>query len=279
MDNPWSVLLCRVVSSSGLTIWQWTRCLITGMITFSHSIGKKIKHRYQSFTRVRHQFQSLERQVYADYWTSVSFSLCQRSCLIWRIMTNTVTNTYVVILSSASIFDRDYHSRYQNFEFTAIWYEVKRDIQNCLDSIEVLYLLSLQNCSVTVCLIFSTRTRTQCFCPNSIAFRKTMNFAQLYLLVVFIRIHQMQALLINLEGGWMMSSLHDWMIAAPLELVIMLYFKSIVLIIHIPSFDVAETRRYGTLLNSAVKNGKLTMNVYFVKWNRMEVGMEWELFF
>ena len=69
-------------------------------ITFSHSIGKKMKHRYQSFTRIGRQFQSLERQVYAD-WTSVSFPFCQRSCLIWRIMTNTLTNTmtntYVVI--------------------------------------------------------------------------------------------------------------------------------------------------------------------------------------
>ena len=59
-----------------------------------------MKHRYQSFTQIGRQFQSLERQVYAD-WTSVSFPLCQRSCLIWRIMTNTLTNTmtntYVVI--------------------------------------------------------------------------------------------------------------------------------------------------------------------------------------
>ena len=29
---------------------------------------------------------SLKRQVYA-VWTPVSFPLCQRSCLIWRIMT------------------------------------------------------------------------------------------------------------------------------------------------------------------------------------------------
>ena len=35
---------------------------------FSHSIGKKMKHWYQSFTRIGRQFQSLERQVYAD-WT------------------------------------------------------------------------------------------------------------------------------------------------------------------------------------------------------------------
>ena len=46
---------------------------------------EKMKHRYQSFTRIGRQFQSLERQVYAD-WTSVSFPLCQGSCLIWRIM-------------------------------------------------------------------------------------------------------------------------------------------------------------------------------------------------
>ena len=61
--------------------------LISGTITFSHSIGKKMKHRYQSFTRIGRQFQSLERQVYAD-WTSVSFPFCQRSCLIWRTMAN-----------------------------------------------------------------------------------------------------------------------------------------------------------------------------------------------
>ena len=80
-----------------------------------------MKHRYQSFTRIGRQFQSLERQVYAD-WTSVSFPFCQRSCLIWRTMTNTLTNTmtntYVVIFLSVSIFGRGYHSRYQNFEFT-----------------------------------------------------------------------------------------------------------------------------------------------------------------
>ena len=90
---------------------------ISGTITFSHSIGKKMKHRYQSFTRIGRQFQSLERKVYAD-WTSVSFLFCQRSCLILRIMTNTMTNTYVVIFLSVSIFGRGYHSRYQNFEFT-----------------------------------------------------------------------------------------------------------------------------------------------------------------
>ena len=80
-----------------------------------------MKHRYQSFTRIGRQFQSLERQVYAD-WTSVSFPFCQRSCLIWRIMTNTLTNTmtntYVVIFLSVSIFGRGYHSAYQNVEFT-----------------------------------------------------------------------------------------------------------------------------------------------------------------
>ena len=84
---------------------------------------EKMKHRYQSFTRIGRQFQSLERQVYAD-WTSVSFPFCQRSCLIWRIMTNTLTNTmtntYVVIFLSVSIFGRGYHSRYQNFEFTGM---------------------------------------------------------------------------------------------------------------------------------------------------------------
>ena len=83
---------------------------------------EKMNHRYQSFTRIGRQFQSLERQVYAD-WTSVSFPFCQRSCLIWRIitntLTNTMTNTYVVIFLSVSIFGRGYHSRYQNFEFTA----------------------------------------------------------------------------------------------------------------------------------------------------------------
>ena len=87
------------------------------MITFSHSIGQKMKHRYQSFTRFGHQFQSLKRQLYA-VWTSVSFPLCQRSCLISRKMTNRMTNTYVVIFLSASISGRSYHSRYQNFEFT-----------------------------------------------------------------------------------------------------------------------------------------------------------------
>ena len=70
--------------------------LISGTITFSHSIRKKMKHRYQSFTRIGRQLQSLGRQVYAD-WTSVSFPFCQRGRLIWRIMTNTMTNTYVVI--------------------------------------------------------------------------------------------------------------------------------------------------------------------------------------
>ena len=35
-------------------------------------------------------------------------------------MTNTMTNTYVVIFLSTSIFVRGYHSRYQNFDFTEI---------------------------------------------------------------------------------------------------------------------------------------------------------------
>ena len=73
---------------------------------------KKMKHQYQSFTRIGRQFQSLKRQVYA-VWTSVSFLLCQRSCLIWRIITNTMTNTYVVIFLLASFFGRSYHSRYR----------------------------------------------------------------------------------------------------------------------------------------------------------------------
>ena len=33
---------------------------------FSYSGGKKMKHRYESFTPIGRQFQSLERQVYAD---------------------------------------------------------------------------------------------------------------------------------------------------------------------------------------------------------------------
>ena len=82
---------------------------------------EKMKHRYQSFTRIGRQFQSLERQVYAD-WTSVSFPFCQRSCLIWRIMTNTLTNamtnTYVVFFCRFQFLVGGYHSRYQNFEFT-----------------------------------------------------------------------------------------------------------------------------------------------------------------
>ena len=108
--------------------------LISGTITFSHLIGKKMKHRYQSFTRIGRQFQSLERQVYGD-WTSVSFPFCQRSCLIWRIMTNTLTNTmtntYVVIFFSVSIFGRGYHSRYQNFEFTGCATMHKISIREC----------------------------------------------------------------------------------------------------------------------------------------------------
>ena len=35
-----------------------------------------MKPRYQSFTRIGRQSQSLKRQVYAD-WTSVSFPLCK----------------------------------------------------------------------------------------------------------------------------------------------------------------------------------------------------------
>ena len=64
-----------------------------------------------------------QRQVHAD-WTSGSFPFCQRSCLIWRIMTNTLTNTYVVIFLSVSIRFQFLveviipESRYQNFEFT-----------------------------------------------------------------------------------------------------------------------------------------------------------------
>ena len=59
---------------------------------------EKMKHQYQSFTQIGRQFQSLKRQV-CVVCTSVSFPLCQRSCLIWRIMTNTMTNTYVKLMS------------------------------------------------------------------------------------------------------------------------------------------------------------------------------------
>ena len=86
-----------------------------------------MKHRYQSFRWIGRQFQSLERQVYAD-WTSVSFPLCQRSCLIWRTMANNddeyndeynINDKYLCRdFLSVSIFGRGYHSRYQNFEFT-----------------------------------------------------------------------------------------------------------------------------------------------------------------
>ena len=41
-----------------------------------HLIVKTMKPRYQSFTRIGRQSQSLKRQVYAD-WTSVSFPLCK----------------------------------------------------------------------------------------------------------------------------------------------------------------------------------------------------------
>ena len=122
--------------------------LISGTITFSHSIGKKMKHQYQSFTRIGRQFQSLERQVYAD-WTSVSFPFCQRSCLIWRIMTNTLTNTYVVIFLSVSIFGRGYHSRYQNFEFTGLQSLLSPD-ETQKDSRQGLILAALS--SNTYCL-------------------------------------------------------------------------------------------------------------------------------
>ena len=62
---------------------------------------EKNEYQYQSFTRIGRQFQSLKHHGCAA-WTSVSFPLCQRSCLIL----------------SASFFGRSYHSRYQNFEFT-----------------------------------------------------------------------------------------------------------------------------------------------------------------
>ena len=96
-----------------------------------------MKHRYQSFTRIGRQFQSLERQVYAD-WTSVSFPLCQRSCLIWRTMANNdeYNDEYLCRdFLSVSIFGRGYHSRYQNFEFTA-------------SILQVYYILSLENITV-----------------------------------------------------------------------------------------------------------------------------------
>ena len=67
-----------------------------------------------------------QMSIYA-VWTSVSFPLCQRSCLIWRIMTNTMTNTYVVIFLLASFFGLSYHSRYQNFEFTV--YNLQRYVK------------------------------------------------------------------------------------------------------------------------------------------------------
>ena len=113
-----------------------------------------MKHRYQSFTRIGRQFQSLERKVYAD-WTSVSFlyhiPFCQRSCLIWRIMTNTLvltntmTNTYVVIFLSVSIFGRGYHSRYQNFEFTGFILMIEHILVSILFNLTRATLLSLRN--------------------------------------------------------------------------------------------------------------------------------------
>ena len=55
---------------------------------------EKMKHRYQSFTRIGRQFQSLERQVYAD-WTSVSFPFCQRSCLVCDEYTDEYNDEYL----------------------------------------------------------------------------------------------------------------------------------------------------------------------------------------
>ena len=86
----WPDMIVERARQQILIYVQWTRYLITGMITFSHWTRKKMKHRYQSFTRIGRQLQSLERQVYAD-WTSVSFPLYQRSCLTWRNMTNTIS--------------------------------------------------------------------------------------------------------------------------------------------------------------------------------------------
>ena len=60
-----------MISLSGKPMTVNSIFLISGTVTLSHSKGKKMKHRYQSFTRIGRQFQSLERQVYAD-WTSVS---------------------------------------------------------------------------------------------------------------------------------------------------------------------------------------------------------------
>ena len=65
---------------------------ISGTITFSHSIGKKMKHRYQSFTRIGCQFQSLKRQVYAD-WTLVSFPLLPKE-LPYMAINNEYTDKY-----------------------------------------------------------------------------------------------------------------------------------------------------------------------------------------
>ena len=80
-----------------------------------HSLNQeKNKHQYQSLTQIGRQFQSLKCQVYS-VWTSVSFPLCQRSCLIWRIM----MNTYVVIFLLASFFGPKLSFQIQNFEFTA----------------------------------------------------------------------------------------------------------------------------------------------------------------
>ena len=41
-----------------------------------------------------------------------------------------MTNTYVVIFLSVSIFGRGYHSRYQNFEFTGLEFELDFELQS-----------------------------------------------------------------------------------------------------------------------------------------------------
>ena len=68
-----------------------------------------MKHRYQSFTRFGRQSSP----------SNVKFTRFGRrfhslSAKVRRKM----TNTYVMVFLSASIFGRSYHSRYQNFEFT-----------------------------------------------------------------------------------------------------------------------------------------------------------------
>ena len=79
-----------------------------------------MKHRYQSFTRIGRQFQSFERQVYADR-TSVSFPLPKE--LPYMANNDEYTDEYndkylCRDFLSVSILGRGYHSRYQNFEFT-----------------------------------------------------------------------------------------------------------------------------------------------------------------